>query len=52
METLFQDIPLDKISTSMTINASASVLLAMYAGVAERNGASEVTYVAPFRTTF
>ena len=40
METLFQDIPLDKISTSMTINASASVLLAMYAGVAERNGAS------------
>lgn len=38
METLFRDIPLDKISTSMTINASASVLLAMYAGVAERNG--------------
>ena len=39
METLFDQIPLDKISTSMTINASASVLLAMYAEVAERNGA-------------
>ena len=38
METLFRDIPLDKISTSMTINASATVLLSMYAGVAERNG--------------
>ena len=38
METLFKDIPLDKISTSMTINASASVLLSMYAGVAEKNG--------------
>ena len=40
METLFRDIPLGRISTSMTINASASVLLSMYAGVAERNGAS------------
>lgn len=39
METLFHQIPLDKISTSMTINASASVLLCMYAGVAERSGA-------------
>ncbi len=43
MNTLFRDIPLDKISTSMTINASASVLLAMYAGVAERNGLSRQT---------
>lgn len=36
MEILFDKIPLDKISTSMTINASASVLLAMYIAVAEK----------------
>src|SRR5512135_2845341 len=34
METLFQGIPLDKVSTSMTINATASVLLCMYIAVA------------------
>ncbi|MDR2007323.1 MAG: methylmalonyl-CoA mutase family protein [Acidaminococcales bacterium] len=38
MEELFQDIPLDKVSTSMTINGPAAVLLAMYAAVAEKNG--------------
>ncbi len=38
METLFRDIPLDKVSTSMTINAPASVLLAMYIAAAKRNG--------------
>src|SRR5690554_6193328 len=38
MEILFDRIPLDKISTSMTINASASVLLAMYIAVAEKQG--------------
>jgi methylmalonyl-CoA mutase N-terminal domain/subunit len=38
MERLFNGIQLDKISTSMTINASASVLLAMYIAVAKRNG--------------
>lgn len=38
MEVLFDKIPLDKISTSMTINASASVLLAMYIAVAEKQG--------------
>jgi len=38
MEILFDAIPLDKISTSMTINASASVLLAMYIAVAEKQG--------------
>lgn len=38
MEVLFDKIPLDKISTSMTINASASVLLAMYLAVAEKQG--------------
>jgi methylmalonyl-CoA mutase, N-terminal domain len=38
METLLQDIPLDKVSTSMTINAPAAVLLAMYLVVAEKQG--------------
>lgn len=38
METLFAGIPLDKVSTSMTINAPASVLLAMYIAVAEKQG--------------
>ncbi|MGB7604673.1 MAG: methylmalonyl-CoA mutase family protein [Lutisporaceae bacterium] len=38
METLFDGIPLDKITTSMTINAPASVLLAMYIAVAEKQG--------------
>jgi methylmalonyl-CoA mutase N-terminal domain/subunit len=38
METLFRGIPLDKVSTSMTINAPASILLAMYISVARRQG--------------
>lgn len=38
MELLFDGIPLDKVSTSMTINAPASVLLAMYIGVAQKQG--------------
>jgi methylmalonyl-CoA mutase N-terminal domain/subunit len=38
MARLFDRIPLDKVSTSMTINCSASVLLAMYLVVAERQG--------------
>ncbi len=40
MEILFGGIPLDKVSTSMTINAPASVLLAMYIAVAEKQGVS------------
>lgn len=40
MEILLNGIPLDKISTSMTINASASVLLALYIVVAEKQGIS------------
>ncbi|MGE5633405.1 MAG: methylmalonyl-CoA mutase [Caulobacteraceae bacterium] len=40
MEILFNGIPLDKVSTSMTINAPASVLLAMYIAVAEKQGVS------------
>ncbi|MFH1137491.1 MAG: methylmalonyl-CoA mutase family protein [Pseudomonadota bacterium] len=38
METLFNGIPLDKVTTSMTINAPASVLLAMYIAMAEKQG--------------
>ncbi len=38
MEALFEGIPLDKVSTSMTINAPAAVLLAMYVAAAERQG--------------
>lgn len=38
MEVLFEGIPLDQVSTSMTINAPASVLLAMYIAVGEKRG--------------
>jgi len=36
METIFEYLPLDKLSTSMTINATAAILLAMYIAVAEK----------------
>src|SRR6056297_1857900 len=38
METVFEGIPLDEVSTSMTINAPAAVLLAMYIAVGDRQG--------------
>ncbi|MFO7734717.1 MAG: methylmalonyl-CoA mutase family protein, partial [bacterium] len=38
MKILFDGIPLDKVSTSMTINSTASILLAMYIAVAEEQG--------------
>ncbi len=38
METLFDQIPLDKVTTSMTINASAPILLALYIAVAKKQG--------------
>ena len=38
METLFKDIPLDRVSTSMTINAPAAILLAAYIAVAKKQG--------------
>jgi len=38
METLFDQIPLNKVSTSMTINSPAAILLAMYIAVAEKQG--------------
>ncbi len=40
MEILLEDLPLDKISTSMTINATASILLALYVAVADGRGIS------------
>ncbi|HEY3067637.1 MAG TPA: methylmalonyl-CoA mutase family protein [Methylomirabilota bacterium] len=43
MQDLFHGIPLDRVSTSMTINATASILLALYVAVARRQG------VAPAR---
>ncbi|HEV8229171.1 MAG TPA: methylmalonyl-CoA mutase family protein [Candidatus Limnocylindria bacterium] len=38
LEALFDGIPLDKVTTSMTINATAAILLAMYAAVAKKQG--------------
>jgi methylmalonyl-CoA mutase N-terminal domain/subunit len=38
LATLFREIPLDKVSTSMTINATAAILLAMYVVVGEEHG--------------
>ncbi|EEG77372.1 methylmalonyl-CoA mutase, large subunit [Dethiobacter alkaliphilus AHT 1] len=40
MEILFDGIPLDKVSTSMTINSPAAVILAMYIALGEKQGAS------------
>lgn len=45
METLFRDIPLEQVSTSMTINATAATLLALYIAVAKKQG------VAPAQLT-
>src|SRR5205814_2768645 len=39
MEALFDGIPLEKVSTSMTINATAAILLCLYVAVAKRQGA-------------
>jgi methylmalonyl-CoA mutase N-terminal domain/subunit len=39
MQTLFDGIPLEKVSTSMTINATAAILLCLYVAVAKRQGA-------------
>ena len=41
METVFDRIPLDKITTSMTINAPANILLAMYSAVGQKQGVLE-----------
>jgi len=41
MESLFAGIPLDRVTSSMTINAPATILLAMYAAVAEKQGVAQ-----------
>ncbi len=41
MDELFEELPLDRVSTSMTINSTAAVLLAMYVAVARRRNISE-----------
>ena len=46
MQTLFDGIPLERVSTSMTINATAAILLALYVAVAKQQGANLAT---PFR---
>ena len=43
METLFDAIPLDRVSTSMTINATAAILLALYVALARRRGIPEAS---------
>src|SRR6266567_7551866 len=40
METLFDGIPLESVSTSMTINSTAAILLALYVAVAKKQGAN------------
>jgi methylmalonyl-CoA mutase N-terminal domain/subunit len=40
METLFDNIPLEKVSTSMTINSTAAILLCLYVAVAKKQGAN------------
>ena len=40
MQTLFDGIPLERVSTSMTINSTAAILLALYVAVAKQQGAN------------
>ena len=51
MRALFADIPLADANTSMTINAPAMWLLALYVAVADEQGAPRSTLAAPRRTT-
>src|SRR5690242_19466236 len=51
METLFDGIPLDQVSTSMTINGPAAMLFCFYVAAAERQGVSIEKLAAPCRTT-
>ena len=50
METLFQGIELDKVSTSMTINAPAAIMLAFYVAAAERKGIPPEKLAGTFQT--
>ena len=51
MRTAFDGIPLDEVSTSMTINAPAAVLLLLYELVAEEQGVESKSSAGPSRTT-
>ena len=51
MAALFDGIPLDRVSTSMTINSTAIILLAMYVALAERHGIVRPSSPARCRTT-
>lgn len=48
MEILFDGIPLDTVSTSMTINSTAAILLCMYIAVAEKHGVSAAKISGPW----
>lgn len=50
MQTLFQGIPLDRVSTSMTINAPAAIMLAFYVANAERQGIPPTELAGTFQT--
>ena len=50
MQTLFQGIPLDEVSTSMTINAPAAIMLAFYVAAAERQGIPPSKLAGTFQT--
>jgi len=52
METLFAGIPLDQVSTSMTINGPAAILFCFYVAAAEKQGVSMRNCAARSRTTF
>ena len=51
MRALLSGLPLDKVTTSMTINATAAILLLFYQLVAEENGVDPSCWAAPSRTT-
>lgn len=50
-EILFDGIPLDKLSTSMTINGTAAILLAFYVAAAEKRASRARSSPGPSRTT-
>jgi methylmalonyl-CoA mutase, N-terminal domain len=51
METLFDGIPLDQVSVSMTINGPAIILFCFYVVAAEKQGVAAASCAAPCRTT-
>ena len=52
VETLFEGIPLDRVSTSMTINATAAILLALYVAAGEDAASPKRSFRGRCRTTF